>query len=78
MTGGYNSPIGYLDTTETMREGDLSWTTVSSARLSSTMGYFSAATLHNQIFTFGTTLQPQIYQSYDDIFRRLRLGRILQ
>ena len=53
VTGGYNS--GYLDTTETMREGDSHWTTVSSARLPSTTGYFSAATLDNQIFAFGGT-----------------------
>ena len=54
VTGGYNTGLAdYLDTTETRRETDHQWTTVSSARLPTNTGYFSAVTLDNQIFAFG-------------------------
>ena len=55
VTGGYGS--SYLDTTETMREGGTYWTTVASATLPYTVGYFSAVTLNNQIFAFGGTFK---------------------
>ena len=58
MTGGYGS--SYLDTTETMMEGGTYWTTVASATLPYTVGYFSAVTLNNQIFAFGAIFYIKI------------------
>ena len=56
VTGGYNSFSSiYLDSTEITREGDSRWTTVSSAV------YFSATTLDNQIWAFGTKFKYLLF-----------------